>query len=126
MQVLILDLGDRHVEFVPQPVLQAFHDVPFLFERMGILDPQLQGQHADCSHDLRDANQPASFATLCMTKASITSPCLTSLKLSSVMPHSMPDRTSLTSSLKRRNEATLPVWTTTLSRRTRTCESRVM
>src|SRR5215469_13812919 len=42
------------------------------------------------------------------------------------MPHSMPLRTSLASSLKRRSEPTLPLKVTTLSRSKRTSESRLL
>src|SRR2546425_850057 len=59
-------------------------------------------------------------ATLSTVKTSNRSPGLTSLKFSTVMPHSYPACTSFTSSLKRRSEASLPSYTTTPSRTTRT------
>src|SRR6202043_410419 len=63
--------------------------------------------------------------TLVTWKHSRTSPTFTSLKLAMPAPHSNPVRTSLTSSLKRFKELSLEVYTTTLSRTTRICASRL-
>jgi len=52
-EILMVDLRHGDVELVPQTVLQTLHDVPLLFERMRSLDPQFQGQYADCRHVLR-------------------------------------------------------------------------
>src|ERR1043166_3473519 len=127
---MVIDLGHRHVEFVPQPFFQAFDYRPLVFQRVGVLHPYFQGQYSDRSHlvgqagglpckaislpHIYHANSPP--ATLSVINASRISPCLTSPKLSSVTPHSMPVLTSLTSSLNRRREPILPVWITTLSR----------
>src|SRR4051812_10700034 len=63
-------------------------------------------------HDGRPAASQAVAATRSTTNASITSPTLMSLNFSKPMPHSKPDLTSDTSSLKRRSEPILPSWTT--------------
>jgi len=50
VQVLIVDFGHRNVEFVAKPVLQALYHMALLFQRMRVLDPQLQCQYADRGH----------------------------------------------------------------------------
>src|SRR5579872_6373296 len=64
-------------------------------------------------------------ANCSVVNASKTSPSLMSLKFSIAMPHSYPSVTSRTSSLKRLSDASLPSYTTTLSRNKRMRESRV-
>src|SRR6185437_15838173 len=59
------------------------------------------------------------LATSVRSKHSIWSPGLTSLYCLTAMPHSMPLRTSSTSSLKRRSDSSSPSKITTLSRSTR-------
>src|SRR5258705_38405 len=55
-----------------------------------------------------------------ISKVSITSPTLMSLKLPKVRPHSKPSRTSVASSLKRFSEVMVRLsWTTAPSRRSR-------
>src|SRR6202790_2861197 len=49
-KILIVDLGHRYVELVPQPVLQALLHVPLIFQRVGIFHSNFQGQYADRSH----------------------------------------------------------------------------
>src|SRR5687767_10568776 len=98
------------------------------------------GDHADARvaqlarHELRELtlDQVAEFlratlpllhsvrATSTTSNTSNWSFSLISEKFLSDMPHSKPAFTSLTSSLKRLSESMSPVWTTTLSRSTRT------
>ena len=49
-QILIIDLGHRDVEFAAQPVLQALDEVALVFERMRVVEPQLEGDDADARH----------------------------------------------------------------------------
>ena len=49
-KILIIDLGNRHVEFVPQPILQALDYVPLVFQRVRILDSYFQRQYTNCRH----------------------------------------------------------------------------
>src|SRR5215470_12740772 len=90
-EVLVIDLRDSDVKFVTQPILQTLYHVPFVFQRVRFFQTQFQRQDTYCRHQ---AN--TSLATRSFTKASMTSPCLTSEKFSRVMPHSCPLRTSLT------------------------------
>ena len=49
-KILVVDLGHRDVELVPQPILQALHHMPLVFQRVGILHSNFQGQYTDRSH----------------------------------------------------------------------------
>src|SRR5579863_346893 len=72
VQIHVVDFRHRNVELVAQPVLEAFYDMPFFLEGMRVFDPELQREHAYRGH------YADSFATLCITNASMRSPCLTS------------------------------------------------
>ena len=49
-KILVIDLGHRHVEFVPKPVFQTLHHMPLVFQRVGVLHPYFQSQYSDRSH----------------------------------------------------------------------------
>ena len=49
-QILIIDFGHGDVEFAAQPVLQAAHYLPFVFQRERILEPQLERENTDGGH----------------------------------------------------------------------------
>src|SRR5450755_346245 len=152
-EILIIDLGHRHVELAAQAILQAFDGVALVFERMRLGELQLQGQDTDGRHwsggrrgaaggrrqaagrkhpaacRLASAACPqttASAATFSVAYASITTPGLMSPKFRTVTPHSSPVFTSLASFLKRFRDSIFPVNTTTLSRSTRISLSRLI
>ncbi len=50
MQILIVNLDDRDVEFCPQPVLQALNEMPLVLERVRIVEPKLERDDADRRH----------------------------------------------------------------------------
>ncbi len=49
-KVLIVDLRHGDVELGAQAILQALDEVPLVFERMRVLDAQLQSDDADGGH----------------------------------------------------------------------------
>ena len=49
-QILVVDLGHRHIEFVAQAVFQALDDLTLVFQRVRILHSYLQSQYSDRSH----------------------------------------------------------------------------
>lgn len=49
--VKVINFSNRYVEPLAQPVLQAFHHVPLLFQRMRVLDMDLERQNADSRHN---------------------------------------------------------------------------
>ena len=101
--VLTTHFGDGYVEALPQTVFETLKNVPLFLKRMSVLDVKLKRQQSDDGHQAK-----TSCDTFSVTNASMTSPLLRSLKFAIPKPHSCPERTSLTSSLKRRNEPTLP------------------
>ena len=48
--LLAIDLRNRDVKPVAKPVFEAFDNVPLVFERLGLLDAQLERYHADSGH----------------------------------------------------------------------------
>ena len=42
-QLLAIDLGYRHVELVPQALLEALHDVALVLEGVGVVQPASPG-----------------------------------------------------------------------------------
>src|SRR2546422_3757270 len=129
-EILMIDLGDRNVVMPAQAVFEAAQDLPLFLKRtnggqMGLDDAQRDG------HVLRPGKRgagPQRFLTAIFStlNPSMTSPIFTSLKLARPIPHSYPAFTSLTSSLNRLRDDTLPVYTTTLSRNRRTSALRVI
>src|SRR5881396_2758261 len=115
-EIVVPRFGDGHVEPVMHPVLQTLHDRALILERLARRQMQLphHDPHDHVSAALRDR------ATSSMRYDSIRSLTLTSLKFSMPMPHSKPSRTSRTSSLKRFSEASVPSYTSTPLRITRT------
>jgi hypothetical protein len=57
-KILVVYLGYRYVELVPEPVFQALHHVPLVFQRVGIFHSNFHGQYANRSHLGIDTGQP--------------------------------------------------------------------
>ena len=127
-EILVVTFRDRHVEVVGDLRLDLAEDSTLPLQRMilgdvhdeakdahdhGRIRPFASRGAAACMAErppaLRHGARAASSrrATSSISNASITSPGLTSLKFSSPMPHSRPEVTSRTSSLKRRRLADL-------------------
>src|SRR5262249_55128246 len=98
--VLSADLRRRHVEAIAQPSDPRGDEAALLLERVRAVDVQLDDRRPD------DHVSAGRVSTI--SKGSITSPTLTSLKPSSPTPHSKPAWTSRTSSLKRFSDAKPP------------------
>src|SRR5712691_11248985 len=113
-QVMMRRLRRGYVEAVVEAVLEALQDVTLVLERVTRREMQLPRHHP---HDHAGVSERA---TSSIRYASIRSPTFKSLKFSTPMPHSKPSRTSRTSSLKRLSEASVPSYTSTPSRITRT------
>src|SRR5256714_1073038 len=113
-QVMVGRLRGRDVEAVVETVLEALQDVALVLERVTRREVQLPG------HDADDHAGVSERAISSMRYASIRSPTFTSLKFSTPMPHSKPSRTSRTSSLKRLSDASVPSYTSTPLRISRT------
>src|SRR5437667_4227293 len=100
MDVLQADFRRGDLKTVAELVAQRLHHHALLFQRLRVLDVELEKGDRD-DH----ANAGSSFSTL---KASMTSPTLMSWNFSMPMPHSKPCRTSETSFLKCRSEPIFP------------------
>src|SRR6059058_656897 len=121
-EIVVRRLGDRDVEAVMHPILQALHDRALVLQRLARGQMQLPHHH---THD-HDSVALSERATSSMRYDSIRSLTFTSLKFSMPMPHSKPSRTSRTSSLKRLSDDSVPSYTSTPLRMMRTRPVRGM
>src|SRR5262245_42158907 len=99
-EVVVLALGDRHVELVLHPRLDRAEHAPLALERVVVVQQQLEPEDADdhCRPPAQAERSAACApfvaagarrrATSSTSYASITSPTLTSWYPSSDMPHS--------------------------------------
>ena len=69
-EIVVIHLGNAHVEPLPQRVREPLHHVPFLFERPAPWNSQVESLERN-QHQIERA-------TSCTSKASMTSPSLTS------------------------------------------------
>src|SRR5438445_12777189 len=116
----MLLLRRRYIEPVVEAILEALEDVALVLERVTRRKMQLP------RHDPHDHAGVSERAISSMRYASIRSPTFRSLKFSTPIPHSNPSRTSPTSSLNRLSEDSVPSYTSTPSRTTRTRPVRGM
>src|ERR1051325_7731105 len=121
MHVVQRDFVRGAVEGVAEAVAERLHDRPLVFERLCVLDVDLEERDGNDHGGERYASAAASCSVL---NASITSPTLISWNFSMPMPHSNPWRTSETSFLKCRSEPILSSSITRLSRNRRTLAVR--
>jgi len=49
-EILIVDLGHGDVEFYAQAIFEAFYKVPFILERVRVVEAELEGDDADRRH----------------------------------------------------------------------------
>src|SRR4030095_2705322 len=108
---VLLQLADGDVVTRPEALLDGADHLTLVLEGARLGEVKVERENAD-GHDRRLL--PArcyrlSTATFSTMKNSMTSPSLRSLKFVMPIPPSKPGLTSLTSSLKRRSEPTLPV-----------------
>ncbi len=52
-EVLIIDFGDRYIEFSSQAVFEAFYEVALVFKRVRIVEAKLESDDADRRHGLQ-------------------------------------------------------------------------
>src|SRR5947209_8365995 len=130
---MMIHLGHRHVESLPQRGGERLQHVPLLLERVASWDakvePAQRGEHLPHGPLLLVGELSVSYnvrATSRTSYVSTTSPSWTSWKFSRPIPHSKPSATSRTSSLNRRSDPTRPVYTMAPSRTSRAREPRVM
>ena len=48
--IQVVDLRDRNIEALAEPIFQALDDMPLLFERMRMLDVYIEGQDSNGRH----------------------------------------------------------------------------
>ena len=98
--ILMICFGDGHVELRSKAVFEAANNHSLVFERVRVRDGDLEGEQSDGNYRVT--------STFSVTKASMMSPTLRSLKFWMPMPHSYPRVTSDASSLNRFKDAIFP------------------
>lgn len=59
--ILGVDLGDRHVELGPQPVLQSFYVMALVLERLRVVGAEFEGDDADGRHAIESKDRCAAL-----------------------------------------------------------------
>src|ERR1035441_348964 len=73
-EILIIDLGHRHVELAAETILQALDSVALVFERMRLGKLQLQGQDTDGRHSSGSRRQAAGCSETTTAAGSVLPP----------------------------------------------------
>jgi hypothetical protein len=102
-EIVMIGLGDRGAEAPLKLSLEREQLLPLVLQRMPLGEVKVDRDEDDVGD-----YSPRVRSTWAFSYTSITSPSFTSMKFSSVMPHSKPPCTSRTSSLKRRSVAIRP------------------
>jgi hypothetical protein len=98
--VLVICFRDSDVEFGSKAIFQSADDHSFVFEGLRMRNGDVQREQGDGNYRVT--------STFSVTKASMMSPTLRSLKFWTPMPHSYPRVTSDASSLNRFSDEILP------------------
>src|ERR1035438_2606138 len=73
-EILIIDLGHRHVKLAAETILQALDSVTLVFERMRLGELQLQGQDTDGRHSSGSRRQAAGCSETTAAAGSVLPP----------------------------------------------------
>src|ERR1035438_5821180 len=73
-EILIIDLGHRHVELAAETIFQALDSVTLVFERMRLGELQLQGQDTDGRHSSGSKRQAAGWSETTAAEGSVLPP----------------------------------------------------